>query len=121
LRVLSPGKGEGGATSTGGLRAPRKEQRKPPGADGGQSNRGDRRLRVLNGRGLAGQLMIERSEELAEGLGVEGGRLTFRSRTNGRPMERSDCIVLAIYAECNEADKGARDDEGGVANLLSFV
>jgi hypothetical protein len=25
----------------------------------------------LNGRGLAGQLMIERSELLAEGLGVE--------------------------------------------------
>jgi hypothetical protein len=28
-----------------------------------------------NGRGLAGQLMIEQSEELAEGLGVERVRL----------------------------------------------
>jgi hypothetical protein len=64
--------------------------------------------------------MIEHSEELAEGLGVKRVRLDRRSRTNGRPMERSDCIVLAVYAECNEADC-AKDNEGGVANLLSFV
>jgi hypothetical protein len=64
--------------------------------------------------------MIERSEELAEGLGVEGVRWTNRSRTSGRPMEHSDCIVIAVYAEWNEADC-AKDDEGGVANLLSFV
>ena len=44
-----------------------------------------------------------------------------RSRTTGRPIERSDCYVTIIYAECNEADKDAKDDEGGVANLLSFV
>jgi hypothetical protein len=34
-------------------------------------------------------------------------------------MEHSDCIILAVDAECNEADKGARDDEGGGATLLS--
>jgi hypothetical protein len=41
-------------------------------------------------------------------------------RTSGRPMERSDCIILGVDAECNEADC-AKDNEGGVANLLSFV
>jgi hypothetical protein len=35
-------------------------------------------------------------------------------------MEHSDCIILAVDAECNEADKGARDDEGGGANLVVF-
>jgi hypothetical protein len=53
--------------------------------------KGDRRLRVLNGRGLAGQLMNEWNEELAEGLGIEGVRWLFRARTSGRPMEQSDC------------------------------
>jgi hypothetical protein len=50
-------------------------------------------MRVLNGRGLAGQLMNERSEELAEGLGVKRVRWLFRARTIGRPMERSDYWV----------------------------
>jgi hypothetical protein len=58
----------------------------------------------------------KRSEELAEGLGVEWVRWLFRARTNGRPIERSDCIVLEVDAECNEADC-AKDGEGGAANL----
>jgi hypothetical protein len=32
--------------------------------------------------------------------------------------ERSDCIILAVYAEWNEADEGASDGEGGTANLV---
>jgi hypothetical protein len=35
-------------------------------------------------------------------------------------MERSDYYVITAYAECNEADKGAKDGEGGVANLVVF-
>jgi hypothetical protein len=76
----------------------------------------------LNGRGLAGQLNNERSEGLAEGLGVEWVRWTFRSRTSGRLIERSDCIALAVNAECNEADEdGAIRQRGGGANLVLLL
>jgi hypothetical protein len=53
---------------------------------------------------------------------VEGVRWTVRSRTSGRPMERSDCYELTIYAECNEADEdGAIRQRGGIASLVLLL
>jgi hypothetical protein len=64
---------------------------------------------VAKREGVSRAANYEQSEELAEGLGVEWVRWTFRSRTNGRPMERSDHDVKSVsYAEPSEADKDMR-------------